>query len=309
MKVLVTGATGYLGSNLVRRLVASGHQVLMLTRPSSNLDRIADILPYPSHYVIQGTDLSAPFQDNDKIDAVVHTATCYGRGGKSATEIVEANMVFPLRLLETAAYFHTDIFINTDTFFNTDTITYDYLGKYALSKNNFLKWGKLFADEKIIRFINVRIEQIFGPGDSAAKFATQIVRNCLANVPEIKLTPGEQKRDFIYVRDVLDAYEIMLKKTGDCGDFFQQYGLGSGKCVSIREFVESVHRRSGSSSHLFFGGLPYRKNEIMCSVANTDKLRLLGWDCMTSLNDGIDELIRYEKKLQSEAVMADSNER
>lgn len=308
MKVLITGATGYLGGNLVRRLVARGNKVLVLTRPSSKLDRIADILPYLSHYVIQGTDLSAPFLDNDKIDAVVHTATCYGRGGESATEIIEANTVFPLRLLEAAAYFHTDIFINTDTFFNTDTITYDYLGKYSLSKNNFLKWGMLIAAENIIRFVNVRIEQIFGPGDSTAKFTTQIVRSCLTNEPEIKLTLGEQKRDFIYVRDVLDAYEILLKKTGNCGDFFQQYDLGSGKGVSIREFVETVHRQSGSSSHLDFGGLPYRKNEIMCSVADTEKLRLLGWDCMTSLNDGIDEMIRQEKKLQGEIDKAGSNE-
>ncbi len=302
MKILVTGATGYLGSHLVRHLVDCGHEVLVFTRPSSKLDRIADILPSLSQYVIQGTDLSAPFQDQGKVDAVVHTATCYGRAGESATEIFEANTAFPLRLLETAACFQTDAFLNADTFFNTDTITYDYLSKYALSKNNFLKWGKLFADENKIRFINVRIEHIYGPGDSPAKFTTQIVRNCLANVPEIKLTPGEQKRDFIYISDVLEAYEILLEKAGGCQDFFQQYDLGCGRDISIREFVETVHRQSGSTSHLNFGGLPYRKNEIMSSVADLERMRALGWMCQTSLSEGIDEMIRHEKKLQGEAV-------
>jgi len=296
--ILLTGATGFLGSNLAHRLVEIGHRVLVLKRPSSNLARIADILPYLSLYDIKSPDLSAPFRDHGKVDAIFHTATCYGHNGETSTEILDTNTAFPLRLLETAALFDTRAFFNSDTFFNTDDINCNYLSRYVLSKNNFLKWAKLFSEDHKIRFVNIRIEHMFGPGDAESKFTTQIVKSCLANVPEIKLTLGEQKRDFIFVSDVVDAYEVLLEKTGNGEDFFQHYDLGSGKSVSIREFVETFHKLSKSTTYLNFGGLPYRNNEIMSSVANLEKMISLGWRCRTSLSEGLEKIICYEKGLQ-----------
>jgi CDP-paratose synthetase len=290
--ILLTGATGFLGSNLAHKLVASGHRVLVLKRPSSNLDRLAAILPALSLYDIQGTDLSAPFKVHGKVDAVIHTATCYGRNGETTSEIFQANTAFPLRLLETATHF------NTDTFFNTDTILYKYLNGYALSKNHFLEWGKLFAGSQKIRFANIRLEHMYGPGDDASKFTTHIIKSCLENVPELKLTPGEQKRDFIYIDDVIAGYEVLLEKTDNQADLFQEYDLGSGNAITIREFVETIHTLTGSTTRLNFGALPYRKNEIMNSEADIERLKSLGWRCQTNLSDGIGKTMRYEKELQ-----------
>ncbi|WP_061538993.1 NAD-dependent epimerase/dehydratase family protein [Collimonas fungivorans] len=291
--ILLTGATGFLGSNLAQKLVASGHQVIVLKRSSSKLDRLASILPALSVYDI--TDLSAPFKEHGKVDAIIHTATCYGRNGESAAEIFEANVAFPLRLLETATLFDVNTFFNTDTFFNSGTIVYKYLNGYALSKNHFLEWGKLFADSQKIRFVNIRLEHMYGPGDDASKFIIHVLRQLLANVPEIKLTPGEQKRDFIYVDDVVAAYEILLEKSDSQTDLFQQYGLGSGKAVTVREFVELAHKITGSSAFLNFGALSYRENEIMSSAADTERLNSLGWLSQTDLAEGIREMASQEK--------------
>lgn len=287
--ILLTGATGFLGSNLARKLLASGHRVIVLKRSSSNLDRLASILPGLSCYDV--ADLSAPFKEG-KVDAVIHTATCYGRHGETAAEIVEANTAFPLRLLETASHF------NTDTFFNTDTVLDKHLNGYALSKNHFLEWGKLFADCQKMRFVNIRLEHMYGPGDDASKFTTHVIKNFLANVAEINLTLGEQKRDFVYIDDVVAAYEILLENAGNQADLFQQYDLGSGKAITIRKFVETVHQLTGSSTHLNFGALPYRENEIMHSAANIERLKSLGWHCQTNVAEGIEKTMHYEKELQ-----------
>lgn len=290
--ILLTGATGFLGSHLARVLVANGHHVLVLKRPSSNVERIASILPALSMYDINGTDLSLPFRKHDKVDAVIHAATCSGRNGESNAEIFDANTAFPLRLLETAASFKTDTFINSDTVLDKNT------NAYALSKHHFLEWGKLFAGGKRIRFVNVRLEHMYGPGDDASKFTARVIKDCLANVAEIRLTPGDQKRDFVYIDDVIVAYDILLEQANRQAECFQEYGLGSGVAVTIREFVETVHQLTGSTTRLNFGALPYRENEIMNSDADIEALMNFGWRCRTTLANGIRKTVLYERESQ-----------
>jgi len=65
--ILLTGATGFLGSNLAHEFVESGHRVLVLKRPSSSVDRLTSILPALSLYDIEGQDLSAPFKQHGKV--------------------------------------------------------------------------------------------------------------------------------------------------------------------------------------------------------------------------------------------------
>lgn len=290
--ILVTGGTGFLGSHVVHNLVTSGHRVLVLKRPSSNLDRLSPILHALSVYDLEEVDLSVPFKEYGKVDAVIHTATCYGRNGETEVELSRTNTSFPLHLLEVATSY------NTNTFINTDTVLHKYLNAYALSKNHFVEWGKLFANRNRIRFVNIRLEHMYGPYDEVTKFTTRVMKDCLANVPEIKLTPGDQMRDFVYIDDVIAGYKVLLEKTESQRGMFQEYDLGSGKPVSIRLFVETVHKLSGSSTHLNFGALPYRNGEIMYSAANTEKLESLGWRCQTSLVDGIQKTMRLDKNLQ-----------
>ena len=139
---------------------------------------------------------------------------------------------------------------------------------------------------------------MYGPDDQASKFTSQIIKSCLANEPEIKLTLGNQKRDFVYIDDVVAAYEILLENTDLQEELYYEYHIGSGKAITIREFVETVHQLSHSSSHLDFGALPYRKNEIMNSETSIEQMMLLGWRCQTKLADGIMKIIRYEKEFQ-----------
>lgn len=292
MKVLVTGATGYLGSHLVKAFLTNGYQIIILKRSFSDTARIADLMPQLSAYDLDKCDIKQPFQDSHShIDAIIHTATSYGRKKESDTEIFEANTAFPLHLLETAVAFNTGIFFNTDTSLPRD------LNAYALSKKQFAEWGKMFAEQKKIRFVNIVLEHFYGPGDADSKFTTWIVQSCLKNIDKIELTPGEQKRDFIYIDDVVDAYLKLLGNCGSIEDKFQEFDLGSGDAVSIREFVEMVHSIIGSKTVLNFGALPYREYEIMESKADISKLREIGWKPRYDLIAGLKKMIEGEKVL------------
>lgn len=287
--ILLTGATGYLGSHLAKAFVSAGHRVAALTRKNSNLSRISSLLP--GLQIFNADDsLDHPFRALGHVHAVVHAATCYGRDGETPFEVFEANTVFPLRLLEAATNF------GADSFFNTDTILNEYISTYALSKHQFAEWGKSFANAGALKFINIRLEHLYGPGDGANKFTTHVIRCCLNNVPEIKLTAGEQNRDFVHVDDVVRAYACLLDKGPELGLGHHEFGIGSGQAVSVREFVNKVHRLTNSRSVLLFGALPYRKNEVMQSQADTSRLEESGWRCQMSLEQGLQQTIDVERQ-------------
>ncbi len=288
MNLLLTGATGYLGSNLAHAFYKEGHKLISIKRRCSNLKRIKNIADNVIFYDIEDTDLVRPFIDQGPIDVIIHTAADYGRGGQSITKIHEVNTTLPLRLLETAIYYKVPKFINTDT------ILHPFLNPYALTKKQFCDLGRLIASTKI-SFVNVRLEHFYGPGDDISKFTTWIVKRCLLNDPIIELTGGEQLRDFIYIDDVVSAFCIMIKNHSFIQTGFHELDLGSGNPIRLRSFVEIVHQLTNSQSHLAFGALEYREHELMKSHARTHQLRDLGWECKTSLTKGISKMIQSEK--------------
>jgi len=289
MRILLTGITGYLGSHLATTLLANDCEIVGLKRKSSSLRRIECILHKLTLHDVDEADVSELFTQHGKIDAVIHTATCYGRSGESTSQVLEANLVYPLKLMDAAAASDVGLFMNTDTVLDKN------LNPYALSKGQFAEWGRYFSGQKKIRFLNLRLEHFYGPGDDQSKFTTHIINSCLANVPELKLTQGEQQRDFIYIDDVVAAYLLLLDKRESFDDGFIEFEVGSGSAVTIRELVETAHRLTASTTRLDFGAHPYRAGEMMFSQADTSALQALGWCCRYSIEAGLKLAIDEER--------------
>lgn len=279
--VLITGVSGYLGSRLAQALIGRGHRVIGLKRKCSSLRRIESLLPELELYDLDGLDYAMPFASHGKVDAVIHTATCYGRNGEHASQIAEVNTAFPLRLLEAAVDAGAPVFLHTDTALDK------YLNAYALSKKHFAEWGRYFADAGRIRFLNARLEHFYGPNDDASKFTSHVMQSCLNNVGELKLTKGEQKRDFIYIDDAVEAILTVLEKRDALHGSFIEFDVGSGEAVTIRQFVETVHRLARSKTKLNYGAIPYRKGEVMLAEADISILQHLGWQPRYSLEQGL----------------------
>lgn len=283
--ILLTGATGYLGSKLANALVSNGYKLIILKRKSSSLSRILSIIADVTIFDVENLDYSELFDSNVKIDVIIHTAANYGRNNETSNEVFEANVRFPMSLIEAATN------AGVSNFINTDTVLDKYLNSYALSKSQLVDWGKVISKIKKITFVNMRLEHFYGPGDSETKFTTYVMNNCIRGVSEIKLTSGEQKRDFIYIDDVVSAYLTVLQKIDGFADQFKEFDVGSGKVLSIRELVEKIRNLTGSETHLAFNAVPIRAGEIMCSCANVEPLNKLGWFCRTNLDQGLKLMI------------------
>ncbi len=163
--ILLTGATGFLGSHLLDQLLRRGDEVVALTRSTSSHARIRPCLANPALRLFE-VDRNDPRDifDRGQVDTIIHVATEYGRGDAPLYSILDANLILPLRLAELGIAGGVRCFINTDSFFNKYGNSYSNLLNYSLSKKSLLNWlEKLAGDLKII---NVVLEHMYGPGDS-----------------------------------------------------------------------------------------------------------------------------------------------
>lgn len=286
--VLVTGGTGYLGSRLVKQLVAQGKKVVLLKRETSPLNRIEKVYRDLTVYNTSDRALHVIFEENN-IAGIVHCATNYGRSSPNPLEILEANLHLPLQLLELAKTYRVKYFLNTDTLLDKR------VNFYSLSKKQFGEWLKLYSEDLICA--NVALEHFFGPGDDGTKFVSFVVQNLLKNSPALDFTPGDQKRDFIFIDDVVSAFLKIISHCESQKSGYLHFEIGSGKNISVREFVEKVKELSKNQvTQLNFGVLPYRENEVMESKVDLRALCTLNWSPIYSLEQGLKLTIENERQ-------------
>lgn len=281
--IFITGADGFLGHHLVQQL-AKTYDVIGLVRNPKNLKRLK-----VGQIKLCSTEepLNEVF-DRYRPIGIIHTATKYGRTDESVSSLLDVNVDLPVRLLELAQKYNSKIFINIGSFI-TQGKGYNYLQDYALSKQQCSQWLRLIANKaNTCKVIDFTLYHPFGPGDSETKFVSNMVKSIKEKAPFIDLTPGEQKRDFIYVADVVAAIELTLKRSSDLRKPYTRTDLGTGSSYTLRYFLETLKAVSGNTdTELRFGKLPYRENEIMEAKADPDLLTSWGWKPSYSLNQGL----------------------
>lgn len=275
--ILLTGATGFLGSNLLHHLLKQGEEVVVIKRSFSNVRRIATVINRCKMYDIDQSDLSLVFKEND-IQTIIHTAANYGRNGETILEIAASNLYFPLELLSLAIHHKVKTFVNTDTSLPKD------MNPYSLSKNQFTDWLKLQSEQLCV--MNVELQYFYGPGDDEWKLIPMILRKLINKEPYINFTSGNQQRDFIFIDDVMAAFIVLIKQLPTNG--FHHYALGSGDNYTIKQVAALCKQVIGNEvTALNFGVLPERKNELLHSQADLRGLMGLGWTPQTSIIEGL----------------------
>lgn len=290
MKILLTGASGFLGSALALYWRNAGHEVALLLRPTSKLDRLLGAeASFNIGSCTTDTDVDA-FVKKVQPEVIVHTACAYGRQGETSLQLFDCNVRLGLVILQALQHAAQPV-----TFINTGSALAPEVSAYALSKIQFAQWGRMLATQFAgqLRFINVLLQHMYGPGDDASKFTTHVLQACHRNEAVLKLTAGEQARDFIYIDDVVSAYDtLLIQRYQLCA--VQDIEVGTGIAPTIRQFVEIAHRLTSSRTELRFGALPYRANEAMHCSANVKRIKQLGWAPGYDLNAGLKKTIQLE---------------
>lgn len=280
--ILVTGATGYLGSRLVAKLVGA-HRVIAAVRTNSNLSRLEGLESQVKLLRVDEPSFSNELS-SAKIDIIVHAATQYATAGVPESTVLESNFLWPQELVKMATGAGIPVFMNCDT--SLDGL----VNAYAAAKRQFATW--LENTSPRLQVVNLVLEQFYGPGDN--RFLSSFLSELQREAPEIELTPGEQVRDFIYVGDVVGAMHHIMDCLDKLEPSFESIAIGRGEKITLRERLIAVQEYSSNhSTRLAFGARDYRPAEAMYSVADASRLLELGFQPEVSFEVGIKKMLSY----------------
>lgn len=287
---MVTGGSGYLGSHLVKAFVKQGYRVGALVRSTSARTRLeitdGKYEPFTADTLGDVENAVQKFFP----DVIVHTACSYGRKSETPFEVFQANVALGMAMLKASVSLGKKI-----TFINTGTVLPASSNMYALTKNQFSDLGRQVSESSSdqLQFIDVALQHMLGPHDDTSKFTSFVIQGCANNVDSIALSNGDQRRDFIFITDVVSAYQTLISKRQEI-TAYERIEMGSGFAVAIKDFVELVKRLSEASTTLNFGAVPSRPNDPPELKADLSRLALLGWSPAFTLEKGIKETLRQE---------------
>ena len=292
MKILLTGASGFLGGALVRDFAQGTNELAVLARKTSDLDMLSRDVDKLSIYRFDEASDIYKVVDNFKPDIVIHTACCYGRQNEALPTLIYVNIEFGSIIIDAL-----NATKNVSTFINIGSALPSEHSLYAQTKNFFSECGMQYIAETASKttFIDLKFQHIYGPDDDNQKFVSHLISSCLSDQCDLPLTAGDQVRDFIYIDDAISAIMTVIENQ----DKFSQNAsieVGSGFGLKIKDLAEKIKRLTKSRINLKFGFHPYRKNEVMHCVADITTLQSLGWKPMFTIDSGISKILDMKKQ-------------
>lgn len=169
LKVLISGATGFIGKNLISSLLKHDAEVIAIVHSTQHAlpQRVVKVV-YDDTYVSLSNSLSGM-----RVDVVVHLATLFlsNHRENQIIELINSNVLFGTHLLEYAKQTKVPYFINTSTCaLSIDHITYNPQNLYAATKKAFEDIIKYYEEISDIGFLTIELTDTYGPGDSRPKF-------------------------------------------------------------------------------------------------------------------------------------------
>ncbi len=289
MKILVTGATGFVGKHLIQKL--RDFDVRFVVR-NINTEYSKD------RQIVYNDEKLDVFQKdvksyNPKI--VIHLASYLTSSDdiSSIKNIVDSNILFTSILLESLKSTDLELFINTGTsaeyYYNDGKENPAYF--YSASKIAIKPIIKYFKNIQGFKTINIIPYTIYG-GKSKSKKVIDYILDSLDNKLYLEMTSGEQILDFIHIDDVTDFYVHCVNNINLLKDE-EDYHLGTGKGTSIKELSNIIEVLTNKKANINWGSKEYRTLDIMHAIAPIYKLeKELNWKPQISIEDGIKRIIK-----------------
>ncbi len=301
MRILLTGAAGFVGAAVTRQALANGDTVGALLSPSNPAARLSDVSEQVSVFRgrLEDTNAVRAALQAFQPEACIHLAW-YAEPGKYLTSPENLNsLTASIGLLQQLAETGCAHVVMAGTCAEYDTNA-GYLSEtsptkpetiYAATKLAMQVVGAQFPAE--IGFTWARLFYIYGPDEDERRLTPALINTLLDGKP-FAATPGEQIRDYLHVTDVASAL-LRLAHQHSRGT----YNIASGCPISIRVFMETVAALAGRSGAVQFGALPYRAWEPMFICGNNQKLKDAGWSPRYSLRDGLEQTVNWWKQKRS----------
>lgn len=298
MKVLVTGALGFIGSNITERLVKEGHEVFALdnmhTGSESNVDKVKDRIKI---FKMNSGDLG---EIDEKFDVILHNGIYSSSPMYKKDPYLFAKAVDEwISVLEYARKNGSKvIFASTSSLYNgikpphredAHPFIMDF---YSEARYAMERLAKLYTDFYSMTVTGLRYFSVYGPHEKAkggyANLVTQFLWKMKAGERPVIFGDGTQTRDFTYVDDVVEANMLAIShpKSGI-------FNVGTGRGTSLKDVVRILNQKLGTSLEPKYEPNTI-KNYVQHTLADTSKAeKELGFRAKINLEDGIGRLIKY----------------
>lgn len=294
-RALVTGGTGFVGANLVRRLLEEGHEVRLLVRQGHDAWRLADVSDR-IHWIQAGLgDVSglAALMAEFSPQWVFHLAAHGAYSWQTDTAAIWAtNVVGTANLLAACMKVGFEAFVNTGSSSEyglkdhppSEDEPVEPNSPYAVAKVAATLYCAHVAQATGAAITTLRLYSVYGPWEEPRRFIPQLVaRGMEGRLPP--LASPDAARDYVYVDDVCDAYLKVAREARRPGNV---YNVGTGVQTTLREAVDLARRVLSIEQEPRWGSMPNRRWDTNVWVADRSAIEAdLGWRPATALQDGL----------------------
>lgn len=267
MKILLTGITGFIGSNLAKKIIAEGYRLEAIVRQTSKIDELPLEVQHNCKFWIINKDGSlVDILKESQPNIVCHLASLYlaKHDYDDISHLVDSNITFGTELLDAMVENKIFNFINTGTAWqHYNNANYSPVNLYAATKQAFADIIKYYEEAKGLKVIDLQLFDTYGEGDKRKKILV-LFKEYAGTDKVLNMSPGEQKIDLVHIDDVTSAYMLAIKYlyAGDyakCGT----YAVTTGNSLSLRQLARKYEKINNTQLNINFGALPYREREVM----------------------------------------------
>lgn len=305
-KVLVTGATGFVGSNLTAKLVEAGAEVNIVSR-DKDVSKNLILKNLGQDIKVHRCNLE-DFGEVEKCLETISPEVVYHLGAvvnlarsfKVAHECMTTNVLGTLNMLHICDSMELESFLFTSTcdVYKSGEIPFRESGAiepkspYAISKAACEQMCMFIHENYGIPTVVLRLSTIYGPNQKSERVIPYTIISCLKK-GNLSFTSGKQTRDFTYVDDVVDG---IIKASFEKNAVGEIINLGSDMEYSVKEIVLKIINLMGYDRRPNFGTIPNRNSEVprwVCDITKAKKM--LGWAPETSIDEGLKKTIAWYK--------------
>lgn len=287
--ILITGGTGYIGSNVLAQLNSKYNFYSLVRNPSP--------APFANHIKqIHYNGTYSSIQESLKniaIDSVLHMATLFKAQHKSEDipDLMNANLTFGCQILEWMSKNNIKEIINIGTYAQSiDGINEKSQNLYTTTKSAFERFLDFYTESFDFKTINLYFYDTYGPKDTRPKLINLII-NALSKNEKLGMSPGDQEICYLFINDVVEAIDHSLQMLSKVeSQKIHKYSLYSSEIVTVKELVQIAESTLDKKLNSEFGFYPYRKNEIMKFKARYPILP--NWNAKTKISDGIKQILK-----------------
>lgn len=308
-RILMTGAAGFIGAVLTRRLLREGHDVHMVLKSATAQWRLAGLERdlHQHHVDLRDEARVCSVVASIRPEIIYHLATHGAYPSQSdADGIIQTNFLGTWNILKALKHIDYEVFVNSGS-----SSEYGFKD-YAMRETDLLEPNSYYSVAKCAQTLlcqhvakterrpitTFRLFSVYGPHEEPSRLIPTVIRRCLAG-EDLTLVDPDIARDFVYVDDVVSAYLCTDRLSQLNGEIIN---IGTGVQSPIKQVVELVVRLTGATVNCHWGAMPTRIWDAKTWVADcTKSARLLGWRPTTTLPEGLEQTTAWMRRQQEVA--------